>query len=155
MPYFSCKPSVPDNIARGRSLELERSWVGDPGCTRIRQILRIGSIVGHDHRGSPLAMAQPLGGTRLCCVARCRATAVFDWRQAAVVRHQQTGNVYSPEPPTRTILDRVIGRTVKIRCWMVRALLIAVRSTHIGTYSPRAAAHSLTFAAHHLLLLRG
>src|SRR5580698_945898 len=81
--------TVEDQI-KGLSLELERISAADPGCTRIRQIPGIGPYRGHRHRGCHRQRCGLPEGTRLCCMARCRATTVFDWRQGEVVRHQQT-----------------------------------------------------------------
>ena len=71
--------TVEDQI-KGLSGELERISAADPGCTRIRQIPGSGLSLPRPSL-PPSVTVLPSERTRLCCVARCRATTVFDWRQ--------------------------------------------------------------------------
>ena len=69
---------VEDQI-EGLSRELERISAGDAGCTRLRQIPDI-TDRGHGHRCRHRQWRSLSQGTRLCRLARSRATAVFDRR---------------------------------------------------------------------------
>src|SRR5271168_778579 len=81
--------TVEDQI-KGLSLELERISAADPGMYPHPADSGDRAYRGHGHRCRHWQRRSFSEGTRFCCVAWCRAAAVFHWRQGEAVRYQQT-----------------------------------------------------------------